>query len=132
MTESTSGSEFPFRELLGFSVDSGSGTSTARLDVDDRHMNPNGVVHGAVLFALIDTAMGGATMSVVEPGCWCATIDVNIRYLAPCVGGTITATVTVRRAGRRIVHLDATAVGDDGTEYATATGAYAVITPPTG
>ena len=33
----------------------------------------------------------------------------------------------VRRAGRRIVHLDAVVAGDDGTEYVLASGVFAVI-----
>ena len=122
---------FPFQELVGYELETGEGRCLAHLDVDERHMNPNGVVHGAVLFALLDTAMGGATMSVVEPGHWCATIDVNIRFLSPCMSGRVTAEVTVRKAGRRIVHLDGVVRGEDGKEYAAATGAYAVIAAPT-
>jgi uncharacterized protein (TIGR00369 family) len=79
------------------------------------------------MFALIDTAMGGATMSVLEPGNWCATVDIHTRFMSPCFGGTLTATASVRRAGRRVVHLDATVVGDDGKEYVTAAGVFAVI-----
>lgn len=118
---------FPFQELVGYELEKGAGRCEARLDIDERHMNPNGVVHGAVLFALLDTAMGGATSSVMEPGSWCATIDVNIRFLSPCTSGRVTAEVTVRKAGRRIVHLDGVVRGEDGKEYASATGTYAVV-----
>ena len=73
------------------------------------------------------TAMGGATMSVLPEGNWCATLDIHIRYLAPCFGGRLTAVAEVRRAGKRVVHLDATVTGDDGTEYVAASGIFAVI-----
>lgn len=126
----TTGPPFPFRELLGFSIESGAGSSTAALDLDERHMNPHGAVHGAVMFALIDTAMGGATMSVVEPGNWCATVDIHTRFLAPCAGGHLVATATVRRAGRRIVHLDAVVTDGAGKEYVTAAGVFAVFPAP--
>ena len=59
------------------------------------------------------------------------TVDIHIRYLNVCFGGRVTATATVRRAGKRIVHLDATVTGDDGTEYASAVGVFAV-TPARG
>lgn len=121
-------SRFPFQELVGYQLEKGDGRCLAWLDVDARHMNPNGVVHGGVLFALLDTAMGGATSSVMAPGSWCTTIDVNIRYFAPCRSGRVSAEVTVRRAGRRIVHLDGVVRDGDGKEYAAATGTYAVIT----
>lgn len=113
--------------MLGFEIESGAGVSRAWLDVDGRHINPHGTVHGAVTFALIDTAMGGATMSVLPEGNWCATLDINTRYLSPCFGGRITATATVRKAGRRVVHLDASVTDEDGKEYVAATAVFAVI-----
>ena len=120
--------EFPFRDLLGFKIESGDGVGRAWLDIDERHLNPHRTVHGAVPYALIDTAMGGATMSVLPAGNWCSTIDIHTRYLATIRGGRITATATVRRAGRRIVHLEGVVAGDDGTEYVVASGVFAVIT----
>ena len=113
--------------MLAFTIESGDGTGVASLVVDERHLNPHGTVHGAVMFALLDTAMGGATMSVVGDGNWCATVDIHTRFLAPCFRGTLTATATVRRAGSRIVHLDASVVDGDGGEVVAASGVFAVI-----
>ena len=48
----------------------GEGSGTATLDVDERHINPHGTVHGGVMFVMLDTAMGAATMSVVGDGNW--------------------------------------------------------------
>lgn len=123
---------FPFRELLGFEIERGEGIGVARLVVSERHLNPNGVVHGAVPYAMIDTAMGAATMSVLGEDLMCATIEIHIRYLAPCFGGELTATATVRRAGRRIVHLDAAVVGDGDKEIVAASGSFAVLPLPSG
>lgn len=125
--DESNGPAFPLRDWLGFTIESGDGESRAWLDVDARHINPHGTVHGAVLYALVDTAMGGATMSVLPDGNWCATLDIHTRYLAPCFGGRITAVATVRRAGKRVVHLDGVVTGEDGTEYLAASGIFAVI-----
>jgi acyl-CoA thioesterase len=119
--------EFPFRDLIGFDIESGDGVSKAWVEIDDRHLNPHGTVHGAVPYALIDTAMGGATVTVIPEDHWCATVDIHIRYLSACFGGRLTATATVRRAGKRMVHLDATVTDEGGTEYAAASGVFAVI-----
>lgn len=119
--------DFAFRDLIGFDIESGDGVGTATVEVDERHLNPHGVVHGAVPYALIDTAMGGAVMSVLPDGNWCTTVDINVRYLSACLGGRLTATAIVRRQGKRIVHLDATVTDDGGTEYVAATGVFAVI-----
>ena len=109
-------SEFPLRTFLDFTIDDGiDGEAVAALDVDDRHLNPNGVVHGGVVFTLVDTAMGRATMSVLDEGRICASIEVAVRYLRPISGGRLVATASVLRAGRRIVHLEGrvTVDGDD-------------------
>jgi acyl-CoA thioesterase len=109
-------SEFPLRTFLDFTIDDGiDGEAVAALDVSDRHLNPNGVVHGGVVFTLVDTAMGRATMSVLEEGRICASIEVAVRYLRPITGGRLVATASVLRAGRRIVHLEGrvTVDGDD-------------------
>ena len=109
-------SEFPLRTFLDFTIDDGiGGEAVAALDVSDRHLNPNGVVHGGVVFTLVDTAMGRATMSVLDEGRICASIEVAVRYLRPINGGRLVATASVLRAGRRIVHLEGrvTVDGDD-------------------
>lgn len=125
--DQSGGPAFPLRDMLGFSIEQGDGVGTASLDVDERHINPHGSVHGAVMFALVDTAMGGATMSVLDEGNWCATVDIHTRFLAPCFSGTLTATATVRRAGRRVVHLDGVVADQDGKEFMAASGVFAVI-----
>jgi len=123
--------EFPLRSFLDFSIDSGEGgpgTAVVALDVDDRHLNPNGVVHGGVVFAMVDTAMGRATLSVLDEGCLCASIEVSVRYLRPVVEGRLVATATVLRAGRRIVHLEgAVHVDGDDRPVAVVQGSFAVL-----
>lgn len=124
------GLHFPFRDLLGFRIEPDDDVATASLDVEERHLNPNGAVHGAVMFALVDTAMGRATMMSLDEGNACATVDITTRFLRPCLGGRIRATATVRKAGRRIVHLDGVVVDDAGREVMAATGVFAVIPAP--
>lgn len=122
---------FPLRDLLGFELEMGDGSATATLDVTEIHINPHGSLHGAVPFTMIDTAMGAATMSVIAEDHFCSTIDITTRYLAPCRSGRITCVATVRRAGRRIAHLDAVVTTEDGTEIVAATGTFVIYPAPT-
>ncbi|MGB1722663.1 MAG: PaaI family thioesterase [Ilumatobacteraceae bacterium] len=122
---------FPLRDLLGFELEMGDGNATATLDVTEIHINPHGSLHGAVPFTMIDTAMGAATMSVIAEDHFCSTIDITTRYLAPCRSGRITCVATVRRAGRRIAHLDAVVTTEDGTEIVAATGTFVIYPAPT-
>ena len=114
--------DHPYQDLIGFETSQEDRAGKAWIEVGPDHLNPNGVVHGAIPYALIDTAMGAATMTVVPEGHFCATIEIHIRYFKPVFEGQLHATATVRRAGKRIVHLDGAVVTADGTEVAAATG----------
>ena len=95
-----------FAELVGFDVSTdGSGVGEGRLTIQDRHLNPNGVVHGGVLFTLIDTAMGAALMSCLDEGDICATIQISMNYLKPVVSGVVECQVNVVNRGRRFANL---------------------------
>lgn len=97
------------------------------VDVSPALHNPNGVVHGAVLFAMVDTAMGAATMSVLDAGLACASIEVHLRFLRASSAGRLSAEATVVQAGRRVVQLDARVRDKVGQLVATASGSFAVI-----
>ena len=120
---------FPLEEFLGFSIANHDGCAVATLELDDRHMNPNAVAHGAVAFALMDTAMGGAVMSVIPEGSACATIEFHTRFHRGATDGTLRAEATVITAGRKVVHLRAETVDGDGRLVASATASFAVIQP---
>ena len=122
---------FPLRTHLGLDVGSpGPGRGEGHLVIDERHLNPNGVVHGAVLFALVDTAMGAAAMGVVPAGHLCASVEVHLRFLRPVAAGSLTAAIEVDRAGWRIIHLSGRVHDAGGELVATATGTFAVLPPP--
>jgi uncharacterized protein (TIGR00369 family) len=121
--------DFPLKQFLEMElIGDEPGVGIATVDISAAHLNPNGVAHGAVLFALVDTAMGKSTMSVIdEPGRYCASIEVSLRFIRPAVAGALMATATVVKRGRNIVHLDARVVGDDDRLIATAAGTFAIL-----
>ena len=124
--------DFPLKQFLGMQLTGDEpGVGFAHVDVGPDHLNPNGVVHGAVLFALVDTAMGKSTMSVIdEPGRYCASIEVSLRFIRPAVAGRLTATATVLKRGRHVVHLDGRVVDDEQRLVATAAGTFAILGEP--
>jgi len=74
---------------LDFSIGSGPaglGTAVAILDVDEKKLNPNVITHGGVIFNMFNTAMGWATMSVIDEGSLCPPVEVSVRYLRPMGG----------------------------------------------
>lgn len=117
---------FPLADHLDMTVKvDRPGRARAHIDVDHRHLNPNGVVHGAVLFAMIDTAMGAAVVSTLDADHRCASIDVHLRFLAPVTSGPLDAVATIDHAGRRSVVHDGHI--DSGYQRgAAATGAFVI------
>ena len=121
-------SQFPLAQFLGMKVErTGSGTGRASITIDEHHHNPNAVAHGGVLFTMIDTSMGAATMSILDDGHYCSTIEIQVRYLRAAGPGRLVVETTVVKPGRRIVHLESRAVDEQGRLVATATGSYAVL-----
>ena len=58
------------------------------LDVDDRHINNSGHVHGGALAAFADDLGGRLAGLNVPPGFWTTTIESKTNILAPgCQGG---------------------------------------------
>jgi acyl-CoA thioesterase len=128
MNDDTAYGDFPLKRHLGLELDGDEpGRARARITVGDEHLNPNGVVHGAVLFAMVDTAMGRATMSVLPEGRFCASVDVQLRFIRPASAGVLVADVEVLKRGRAIVHLHGHVHDADDRLVATASATFTVI-----
>jgi acyl-CoA thioesterase len=120
-------SSHPFGEHIGMRVETpGDGRSRSTLTVAPHHLNPHGVVHGAVLCALADTGMGAALYTVLAPGQSCATIELKISFLAPARGGELRCETELLRKGRAVAFLESRVyAGED--LAATASGSYALF-----
>lgn len=122
---------FPLSDFLGMSViDEGNGHATAHLDAGPAHHNPHGFVHGAAVFAMVDTSMGAAAMGILGPDQRCSTIELQLRFLRPVVDGPLTAETVVVKPGRRVMHLESRVTDLTGRLVATATSSFAVVDEP--
>jgi len=98
----------PFAELIDLGVEERSaGSSTLSLAISSRHLNPHGVVHGAVLYALADTGMGAALYPTLEAGEICATIEIKINYFKPVSAGKIVCRTELVNRGKSVANLEA-------------------------
>ena len=117
----------PFAELIGLTVTGQQpGSSRCTLTLAADHLNPHGVVHGAVVFALADTGMGAALYPTLAPGESCATIEVKINYFRPAREGELVCETTVVNRGRSVANLEAR-VYAAGRLIASANGNYAIL-----
>jgi acyl-CoA thioesterase len=120
--------DFALRRFLGLEIkEVAAGSARAEIAIADEHRNPNGVVHGAVYFAMVDTAMGAATMSVLPNGTYCTSVEVQIRFIRPAAAGVLIANASVVKRGRSIVHLEARILDAEEKLIATGGGTFAII-----
>jgi acyl-CoA thioesterase len=129
--ENESVTQFPLKEFLGLEIVDGpvAGSVEAIIAITDQHLNPNGVVHGGVIFSLIDTAMGAATMRVLEEGCHCATVEIQTRFIRAASSGTLRGSASVIRRGRHLVHVQSEVLNDLGQIVAMGTGTFTIMYP---
>jgi len=115
----------PLARLLGVRRQSmRRGRCCFTLTVRPQHMNPHGVVHGGVVYSLVDYAMGGALTSRLEPGERCATLEVKINYLAAVSRGSLRAEARVIGRTKRVGVLEATVHANGDRLVALATGSF--------
>src|SRR4051812_29699354 len=77
---------------LGFVLRDGhAGRSVWEYRVDASHFTLNGTLHGGVLMALLDTAMGYAVLAGLPAGLFNAAAEMSTRFLAPVRSGVVTA-----------------------------------------
>lgn len=97
----------PFAAFIGIAVlAADAGRARCEIRLQGHHLNNGGRVHGGVLTALADTAAGLAVRTLRPEGKQSATTDLNIAFIRPPLGDTITADAEVIHAGRRLLRVE--------------------------
>lgn len=117
----------PFGELIGLAgTRSAAGKSRCHFTVRPELLNPHRVLHGGVMFSVMDTNMGDALYTLLEKGESCATIEIKINYLKPVARGRLVCTTRVLQRGRRIAVLESE-LRQGRTVIAKAIGTFAIF-----
>ncbi len=112
----------PVGDLIGMTVEPHQtwGEATVRLDVDAKHHNPMGTVHGGVLALLADTAMGVAFGRTLDDAQSFGTIDMRIDFVRPVTTTRLTAVGQMVKRGARVGFMKAEIHAQNGKLVATA------------
>ncbi len=100
-------------KMLGGKIESfEEGSSVMSLTLEEKHMNPNGVVHGGVITTLMDEATGHAIVTIRGLEAMAetphATIDMSVSFLSGArVGDELVCEATTLRLGRAIAFAEA-------------------------
>jgi uncharacterized protein (TIGR00369 family) len=75
---------------------------------DERHGNPNGVLHGGAIVTFVDTALGHTVLTAT--GRRCTTVALDNQFVTAIPSGSwIDARVRVRKLSKTLAFLDAEA-----------------------
>jgi uncharacterized protein (TIGR00369 family) len=94
----------PIAQLLGMSlVEVGPGRAVFALEPAEWMYNPIGSVHGGIAATLLDSCMGCAVHTMLEPGVGYTTSDLQVRYIRAMTAATgrVLAEGNVIHLGRR-------------------------------
>ncbi|HEV3220414.1 MAG TPA: PaaI family thioesterase [Candidatus Acidoferrales bacterium] len=113
--------------LFGFKLDSiERGTAVMSMQVEPRHKQIHGVVHGGILASLADTVGALAAYPLLPRNTRLATVEMNINYLEPVDRGKIYAEATLLRLGRTLAVVECEVQDASGTLAAKALITYAI------
>ena len=103
------------------------GAATLEMTASEDMANSAGFVHGGMISALADSAMG-RSLRTLKPGVARAmSFDLKLSFISAArVGETLRATGNVVHAGRRTAVTDCRVDGPDGRLVATASATFAI------
>ncbi|MDP6815108.1 MAG: PaaI family thioesterase [Alphaproteobacteria bacterium] len=94
------------------------------LETTGEHCNVFGVVHGAVLYAMADVAMGSLLTNALDEFRPVSTVSIVANYLRPTKPGQLKAETELIRLGRSIATLEAKISDADGVVSALFLGTF--------
>jgi len=98
----------PYFQLLSMRIrEMGLGYSVVEIDVSEKHLNPFGGVHGGLFSSIIDSAASWALFySIEDETAGLTSVDLNLSYLSPGLGGKLIAEGRQIKLGRTLGYAD--------------------------
>lgn len=123
----------PMMRTLGIEpVEVEEGRAVFAVEPQEYHDNPLGVVHGGLVAALVDTAMGCAVHSLLPAGVGYTTLELKVNYVRSLRAGMgrVRGEGRAVHVGSRVATAEARVVDDAGRLYAHATTTCLLLHAP--
>lgn len=111
-------------KLVNFEI----GASRVELEIEQKHLQPFGVVHGGVFASIIDAAAFWCVFPELDPSQGMTTVDLKVNYLAPATSGKLFVAGKRIKMGKTIGLAEGTVF--DSSERVLAHGISTVIALP--
>jgi uncharacterized protein (TIGR00369 family) len=105
----------PISRLLGFVIKAiEPGHAVFEMEIDERHHNPMGTLHGGIYCDLADAAMGYAYAATLSQGEAFTTVELKINFLRAVRQGKLSAEAKVVKAGSTLGFVECDVKDDAG------------------
>ena len=109
-------------------VQAGEGKVVFNAVANEKHLNPQGAVHGGFAATVLDSATGCAVHTLLGAGVAYGTIDLNIKMIRPVPRSTnLIAEGTVINISKSLGISECILKSEDGKLYATSTATCMII-----
>ena len=100
---------------LGITLrDLGPGWCESFLEVDSRHLQQDGYVHGGVQATMVDHTAGGAGGTLVKEGDLVLTAEFKINFLRPAIGESFRCRAMVLKPGKTLIVAESEVYANQG------------------
>jgi len=121
----------PFHQWAGLELTTvGDGAAELRMTLLPHHFNPQGIVHGGIISAIADSAVGLALRSKLSPGDTHRTAQLNVHFLAKGEGNTLIGRGRSLHMGQRTGYGEADVLDGSGRLLARATATFIILPAP--
>lgn len=106
----------------------GLGFSHLEIDLEKKHLQPFGLVHGGVFASIIDAAaFWSIYYSIEDPNAGATTVDLKLNYLAPAVSGKLIAKGAQIKLGKTLGYAEARVTNAEGRLLAHGTSTLMIL-----
>jgi uncharacterized protein (TIGR00369 family) len=118
----------PYFSLLSMKIkDLEWGAAVLEVDLEEKHLQPFGYVHGGVIASVMDAAAFWAVFPQVKNGMGLTTVEIKVNYLAPVQKGKLIAKGRCIKMGRTLALGEAYINGSGGNLVAHGTATMMIV-----
>jgi uncharacterized protein (TIGR00369 family) len=119
----------PYFALISMKIrEIGIGYSLFEIDLEERHLQPFGLVHGGVFASIIDSAASWAIFYGIEDeNGGLTSVDLKLNYLAPAVYGKVMAKGRQITLGKTLGYAEAQVTHESGKILAHGTSTVMIV-----
>lgn len=102
------------------------GDYLVEIDLQAIHLSRAGLVHGGMVFTMLDAAMGRAVIARLQPGFTSPTIEMKINFFRPAAAGKLIARGRIVNSSKQLSYAEGEVNNEEGKLVARATGTFFV------